>query len=119
MKSKEYIFFRLVVLILIVLVFNTAILISDGIMYFLWFSLSILSLVIALILERKSIIILLKNPNQIKVSRKAIFLLAFLFTYREHYHYQALKDFGYFIIVLLQLINIILFTLVFCIERKK
>ena len=119
MKSKEYIFLRLVILILIVLVFNSAILISDGVMYILWFSLSILTIMTAFIFERKDIINLLKKPNEIKISRKAIFLLAFLLTYREHYHYQALKDFGYFIIALLQLLNITLFTLVFCIERKQ
>ena len=118
MKSKEYNFFRLTVFVLVVLIFNSAILISDGIMYIIWFVISILSLVSVFIIEGKDIISLLKQPSEIKISRKAIFLLAFLLTYRDHYHYQALKDIGYFIIALLQLLNFTLFVLVFCIERK-
>ncbi len=119
MRSKEYNFFRLVLLVIIVLVFNSAILISDGIMYIIWFSLSILSLSSVFVYERKDIIKLLKKPSEIKISRKTIFLFAFLLTYRDHYHYQALKDFGYFIIAFLQLLNIILFVLVFCFEKKE
>ena len=119
MKNKEYNFLRLSIFILIVLVFNSVILISDGIMYIIWFIISILSLMGIFIYERNDIINLLKNPSEIKISRKAFFLLAFLLTYQDHYHYQALKDIGYFIIAFLQFINITLFILVFCFEKKN
>lgn len=119
MKSKEYNFFRLTVFILTVLVFNFAILISDGIMYFIWFGISILSLVSVFLFEKETVIDLLTKPSKIRISRRIIFLLAFIIAYKNHYHYQLIEEVGYFIIALLQITNVILFIVVFCLEKRK
>ena len=115
--NKEYKFFRFFTLILVILGLNFAVLVSKETAYYYWFLLSIILLSILLIKERSKFWELLSKPSLFKISINSNFLLAFLFTYSKHY--QVYRHLNYVYVIILQILNVILFTLVFCIEKRE
>ena len=114
--SSEYKIFRSTIFILVLVVLNFVILISNGIWYCVWFIVSILCLALIFINERKDVIKMLSKPYNIRFSRNAIFLIAFLIAYKNHY--QMSREVDYILIAVFQLLNVVLFTLIYGIKKK-
>ncbi|MFH7000146.1 hypothetical protein ACHRVZ_19680 [Flavobacterium sp. FlaQc-57] len=114
--SKEYVFFRFFVFVLVVFVLNFMILVSGGNNFYYWFLTSISLLIFLLIKERSKIEGLLYKPFSVRITRQSIFLLAFFVTY--HKHYQVYRHLNTFWIMMLQALNVIFFFLVFCIDKR-
>lgn len=114
--SKEYIAYRYLLMIYVVLVANVAVLIATGFSYYLWFFSSILVLIIFSIIERGKIINLLGSIRDYQISKNCIYLIPFLITYPRHY--QLSREVDYIFVALFQLLNVVLFFLVYGIEKK-
>lgn len=115
--SKEYKAYRFFMMIYVLIIANFAILISTGKSYCLWFFSSISGLSILLFIERKKVYSFVRHLGNYKLSRDGIFLLVFLITYPYHYQWSRGVDYSY--IFILQLINVLLFFLTYCLVDKN
>jgi hypothetical protein len=115
--SKEYKSYRFFIMIYVLVIGNFALLISEGANYYIWFLTSITLLGTLLIWESKKIYGLIKHPSQYKLSRESIFLLVFIIAYPRHY--QEYRHLDYTYILILQVINVLLFIMIYCIKYKS
>jgi hypothetical protein len=115
--SKEYKAYRFFVMIYVLVIANFAILITEGFGYYIWFCSSIVLLSLLLIYEKDKVLNLMKHFAGYKLSRECIFLIVFVITYPRHYQLYRHLDYGY--VALLQLVNVLLFILVFCVKKKS
>jgi len=115
--SKEYKMYRFFILIYVILIANFAVTISEGTSFYIWFCSSIFLLLILTIYEFEKIKDLFSNSSDYKIAREAIYLIFFIIAYPRHYQLSRGSNQEY--VILLQLINILLFILVFCFEKKK
>lgn len=114
--TKEYKIYRFLVMIYVVFIANFAVLYAEGVNYYIWFCSSIGILTILLIYERDKLLNLIKHPTEYKFSRESIYLLIFIYSYPEHY--QLFRHIDYAYVVLLQLINVLLFIIIFCVKKR-
>lgn len=114
--SKEYQFYKKAILVYIIIIANGGVLLSEGFYYYIWFLSSIITLSILLIYEREKLLDLIKHPTEYKFSRESIYLLVFVFTYPRHYQFYRNLDYGF--VAPLQLINVLLFIIVFCVKKR-
>jgi len=114
--SKEHEAYRFFIMIYVVFIVNCVLLLFESVVYYLLFLSSIIILLILCLVEIKRMVSEMKHFSQYKVSLKSFYLIVFLLCYPEHYMPHLRKEFVY--IFLLQLLNILLFTLAFCFEEK-
>ncbi len=114
--SKEYKAYRFLIMIYVLIVANFAILIAEGVNYYIWFCSSIALLIVLLISEREKVLNLIKHPTNYRLSRECIFLIAFVIAYPRHYQSYRHLDYGY--VIALQLVNVILFIAIFCVKKN-
>lgn len=112
--NKELITFRFFCHIFLLLIVNTALLVSTGYTFYIWFSISILILSVLLFLDRHKFSKIFAIKKKVSLTRNTIYLLAFLVSYPNHYQY--FRDLNYPIVFFFQILNIILFVLVYCID---
>lgn len=115
--SKEYKAYRFFVMIYVLVIANFAILLAEGVFYYIWFFSSIVLLSVLLIYERDRFLNLKKHSAGYKLSRESIFLIVFVITYPRHF--QLYRNLDYRYVGLLQLINVLLFIIVFCVKKKS
>ncbi len=115
--SKEYKAYRFLIMIYVLIVANFAILIAEGVNYYIWFCSSVALLIVLLISEKGKVLNLIKHPADYKLSRECIFLIAFIIAYPRHYQSYRHLDYGY--VIALQLVNVLLFIVIFCVKKKS
>ena len=113
--TKEYKTYRYLVMLIEVII-AVALLIAEGVNYYIWFCSSIGILTVLLIYERDKLLNLIKHPEEYKFSRESIYLLVFIYSYPKHY--QPYRHVDYTYVLLLQLINVLLFIIIFCVKKK-
>lgn len=114
--SKEYKLYRVLAMIYVLIINNIMLFIFEGFNYYLWFLSSILMQAVLLLNERIKMYRLLKWPGNFTISREWIFLIVFLISYPKHY--QSYRHLNYFLVAMLQIVNVMFFTLLFCIKDK-
>ncbi len=115
--SKEYKAYRFFVMMYVLVIANFAVLLSERTSYYIWFGSSILLLFGLLIYEKGKLLDLMRHSTTYKLSQHSIFLIAFIITYPRHYQQYRHLDYGY--VVLLQIVNVLLFAIVFCVKKKS
>lgn len=115
--NKEYQALRFFSMVFLLLIVNSILLLVKGGTYYIWFCVSIAIMLSFFIKERKKHVGLLKKPSSIRVNKNIRFILVFLFTYPSHYQiYYKHVESTY--VAILQIINIALFVIVYCVEEK-
>jgi len=115
--SKEYRFYRSLAMLYLVFIANFALLISEGINYYIWFCSSLVILIIFSILEKEKLLKMIKFPKELTLSRQWIYLIPFIIAFPRHY--QSYRHVDYIYVGIFQLIYIVLFFIVFCVKRKN
>ncbi|MGX5689534.1 hypothetical protein [Arcticibacter tournemirensis] len=115
--SKEFEAYRFFVMIYVVVIANFAVLISEESVYYIWFLSSIVLLFMAILKEKTKIFDLIKYPNNFKFTRECVYLIVFVVTYPRHY--ESYKDLNYIFVGALQFTNVLLFFIVYCVNRKE
>ena len=114
--SKEYKLYRVLTMIYVLTIGNILLFIFEGLSYYLCFLSSIILLFTLLINERMKVYNLIKWPKHFKISREWIYLLVFFICYYRHY--QPYRHLNYAFVAILQLMNVLLFVLLFCVKEK-
>lgn len=115
--KNEYKAYRFFIMLFVVLVANTALIVSEGRAYYLWFFSSILLLLVLTIIEIEKGVEIIKNRTNFRINRNWAYLLILLISYPFHYRGARYLNFNY--VILFQVVNTLMFFFVYCLEKKN